>query len=262
MRVSLKSPEGQVLVPEGQVSEFEDSESDDHGSNPYLTPYRKRIQSLSSSGSLDTFRQQESRRMKVYRMSMSDEKRLEYNRRSAERMRVYRQKKSEMNSIGKKNMTKAEKEEAKKRQESRRQRWREEKRLQRVKKKTQLQDNSQLEENEFDNDSDSPVPSCSTSRSVIRATKSRVKKTLPRDANLWCAVLGEILSEASPAKKAKLHETGLISTPNTGKHRKVCEEVVKSMTKEDELLKAKRSKDALAKRSLIKHFLSGAYIFY
>ena len=185
---------------------------------------------MEEDGCISKHRASEALRSSINRLRMSDEQRKVYNQKSAERMRRKRQRdKENMKAKENKRMYKSERETFEKEKAEMRLKWALQKRQQRARKKMDMEEDIGTpigRSNVVDHTTDVSDDECASivNRS-IRATKSWVKRVLPKDDQTWVTVMTEILSEESLRKK-KLCASGLVCSPRTCRRRLDAEHII------------------------------------
>lgn len=82
----------------------------------------------------------------------------------------------------------------------------------------------------------------------------RAKRSLPCDVDKWSEIVAELVMKASPAKKKKLQDKGIL-TPTKSKKAAECVQICDKVVEECDQLKMKRNKESLERRRSLAQIL-------
>jgi len=185
-------------------------------------------------------KKKDSIKQKLYRQSLSGNKKLDYNNKSKLRMREYRSRRKERGEV---NSTPATRRQVEKKREY----WREKKKQQRAKMAPQ----AKLRENEKRKE---------RYRMMVRKklqfqgtpTKDAIKRAsgrmaIPKNPAMFAATVDSLVNEATSKKREALKARGLVFTPKSKRQHATHRKIVANMKTELKKLKTDRTKDARKK---------------
>ncbi|XP_064649611.1 uncharacterized protein LOC135501423 [Lineus longissimus] len=216
--------------------------------------WKKLCRIKEEKGLLESFRKDESTRLILHRISLSDEQRKQYNAKAAERMRRYRERKKE-NINPQKRMTRAEIQSSEEKKTKQREYWRLKKQEYRAsltgqaKRRRREKERAQREPEQGevvsshvspDEESDEDFQTDCARRKAI----SRVKQCMPKTPKKWIKVIGGLVRKMSPRKQKHAENHGFVNNPDNTVHA----EIGINISKEVDKLKKKRDRKSLAVR--------------